>query len=52
MLVKNGFASGLDWMKELRLSRLAPPAYSTPLGAMFTVDAIEVLRTIASDRDS
>jgi len=48
MLTRNGFHSDFRWVKELRLSKLTP-AYSTPGGAMFEVDAIELLRKLPSN---
>ena len=48
MLTRNGFSAELDWADKLRLSKLTP-AYSTPNGALFQVDAIELLRTLPSN---
>lgn len=47
MLTRNGFHSDLGWASEVRLSKLSP-AYSTPSGAMFHLDAIELLRALPS----
>ncbi len=49
MLVKNRFADGLDWADGLRQSKLGPPAYSTPFGAMFHADALDMLHSLPSD---
>ncbi len=48
MLTKNGYHPDLPWVGDLRLSKLTP-AYSTPGGAMFQIDAIELLRTLPSN---
>lgn len=48
MLIRGAFHSDLTWKKELRLSGFSP-AYSTPSGAMFQVDAIELLRKLPTD---
>jgi len=48
MLTRNGFHADLDWVDDLRLSGL-PPSYSTSLGAMIQVDAIELLRRLPSN---
>jgi site-specific DNA-methyltransferase (cytosine-N4-specific) len=48
MLKRNGFRAGLPWLDELHLSKLVP-AYSTAGGAMFHVDAIELLRKLPSN---
>lgn len=48
MLTRNGFHSDLAWRKELRISSLTP-AYSTPSGAMFQVDAIDLLKRLPTD---
>jgi DNA modification methylase len=48
MLTRNRFDSDLDWVGKLRLSAFRP-AYSTPLGAMFQMDAIELLRRLPSN---
>lgn len=47
-LTRNGFHPDFRWVKELRLSKLGP-AYSTPSGAMFPVDAIKLLSTLPSN---
>lgn len=48
MLKRNGFHSDNKWHAELKLSSLCP-AYSTPRGAMFHLDAIKLLRTLPSN---
>jgi DNA modification methylase len=48
MVKRNGFHPGLHWVQELRLSDLRP-SYSTSLGAMFQLDAIELLRRLPSN---
>ncbi len=48
MLVKGGYANGLDWTEELRLSKFVPN-YSTDLGALFHMDSIDLLRTLPGD---
>jgi len=48
MLTRNGFHSEFHWASELRLSKLSP-AYCTRDGAMFNVDAIELLRKLPSN---
>ena len=48
MLTRNGFHADLRWVNELRLSKFHP-AYSTPSGAMFQIDALELLRKLPSD---
>ncbi len=48
MLERNGFHSDYKWRKELKLSALCP-AYSTPRGAMFHLDAIKLLRALPSN---
>ena len=47
-LTRNGLHSDLRWLKDLRLSKL-PPAYSTPGGVMFHVDAIKLLCSLPSN---
>jgi site-specific DNA-methyltransferase (cytosine-N4-specific) len=48
MLTRNGFHPDLRRLNELRLSKLSP-SYSTPLGAMFHVDALKLLSTLPSN---
>lgn len=48
MSLRNGFDASLTWIKDVRLDRLKP-AYSTPGGAMFHIDAIELLRALPGD---
>jgi site-specific DNA-methyltransferase (cytosine-N4-specific) len=48
MLTRNGLHSDLRWVKGLHLSKLTP-AYSTPGGAMFQVDAIKLLSSLPSN---
>jgi len=48
MLKRNGFHRELDWVEELRLTDMRP-SYSTPLGAIFQVDAIELLQRLPSN---
>jgi site-specific DNA-methyltransferase (cytosine-N4-specific) len=48
MLTRNGFHAQLDWAGKVRLSKLSP-AYSTPGGALFNIDAIKLLRTLPSN---
>jgi len=48
MLRLNGYHADLMWVKELHLCKLRP-AYSTPLGAMLHIDAIELLRCLPSN---
>jgi len=48
MLTRNGFDSALTWTRALRLSRLTP-AYSTPSGAIFQIDAVDLLRKLPSN---
>ncbi len=48
MLTQNGFHPEFRWEKELRLSKLTP-AYCTQGGAMFHVDAIELLSKLPSN---
>ena len=43
MLVKNGVHKELKWLKGVKLSR-HKPSYSTPLGAMYCHDSLELLR--------
>ncbi len=47
MLKRNGYQTGLTWIKDAGLSSLRP-AYSTPGGALFQIDAIELLRALPS----
>ena len=48
MLTRSGFHAELDWAGKLRLSKLSP-AYSTPSGALFNLDAIKLLCTLPSN---
>ena len=48
MLTRNGYHAELDWAEGLRLESLSP-AYSTPSGALFKLDAIKLLRTLPSN---
>ncbi|HEY5314068.1 MAG TPA: site-specific DNA-methyltransferase [Pirellulales bacterium] len=48
MLTRNGFSTELTWPTELKLSSFTP-AYSTPGGAMFQIDAIDLLSKLPSD---
>ena len=48
MLTRNGYHSDLRWVNDLGLSKLSP-AYSTSGGAMFHVDAIDLLRKLPSN---
>jgi len=48
MLTRNGYKKGLAWPKSLNLSKLKP-AYSTAMGVMYEVDAIELLAKLPSD---
>ena len=48
MLIQNAFHSDFHGAKELRLSKLTP-AYSTASGAMFHVNAIELLHKLPSN---
>ena len=48
MLTKNVFHSEFRWVNELRLLPLVP-AYSTQAGAMFQIDAIELLHKLPSN---
>ncbi len=47
MLKRNGYHADLSWSRKLRLSTLQP-SYSTPGGALFCMDAIELLRKLPS----
>ena len=47
-LKRNGYQSGLGWIDELRLSRVSP-AYSTWGGAMFQIDALDLLQRLPSN---
>ena len=47
MPVKNAKHPDLKWLKEMKLPRESP-AYSTPLGAMYCRDSLEMLRRIPS----
>ena len=47
VLVKNRLHSDLNWIDDLRLDGDIP-AYSTPLGAMFCENSLEMLRKIPS----
>jgi site-specific DNA-methyltransferase (cytosine-N4-specific) len=48
MLVRGEFHSDLTWRHELQIASLSP-AYSTPSGAIFHIDAIELLRKLPGD---
>jgi len=48
MLTKNGYRKGSVWPKALGLLKLNP-AYSTLLGAMYQIDAIDLLTKVPSD---
>ena len=48
MLVETRYASELDWIGPLNLGKVQP-RYSTPLGAMFHEDSINILKRIPSD---
>jgi site-specific DNA-methyltransferase (cytosine-N4-specific) len=48
MLIKNGLHSALDWIRDVRLDALTP-AYSTASGAMFRINAIDMLQAMPSD---
>lgn len=48
MQITNGYNSELNWIKELKLSAMKP-SYSTPSGAIFETDAINLLRKLPSD---
>jgi DNA modification methylase len=45
MLTRNAYDSELTWKRELQLASFVP-AYSTPSGAMFHIDAIKLLRKL------
>lgn len=47
MLTRNGYDPDLKWIGNLRLSEFSP-AYSTPNGALYLMDAIKLLRTLPS----
>jgi hypothetical protein len=47
MLTRKGLCPELCWLDDLRLSA-QHPSYSTALGAMFQVDAIELLQRLPS----
>jgi site-specific DNA-methyltransferase (cytosine-N4-specific) len=48
MLVRGKLHPSIDWVKSLGISRFAP-FYSTPLGAAYNCDAIEILRALPAD---
>ncbi len=48
MLIKNGSHKDLTWLRQLNLKPVSS-AYSTPSGAMFCHDSIEMLRRMPSD---
>lgn len=48
MLVKNGIHNDLIWLEPLRLDGIVP-AYSTPHGATFHADSLDMLRRMPSD---
>jgi len=48
MLVDRAYAPGVDWIRDLGLARFVP-AYSTPLGAMYHADSIDILRTLPAN---
>jgi len=48
MLVKDEFSKELKWAKNIRLDKFTP-AYSTPFGAMFNTDALNILNVLPSD---
>jgi site-specific DNA-methyltransferase (cytosine-N4-specific) len=47
MLKRNGFHVDLAWPRKIDFSQMKP-AYSTPGGAMFGIDAIDLLRKLPS----
>lgn len=48
MLTRNGFHPDFAWKNDLQLTKLTP-AYGTPSGALFQIDAIELLRALPSN---
>lgn len=48
MPIRNGFDSSLNWIGDVGLEEFTP-AYSTGTGAIFNVDAIEMLRALPVD---
>ena len=48
MLTKSGFDEQLGWMRKLGVSNLTP-SYSTPIGAVFCLDALDVLKRLPSN---
>ena len=48
MFTRTGFHEAFTYVNELRLSSFVP-AYSTPIGALFQADAIELLTALPSD---
>ena len=48
MVMRNGYAKELDWIKDVRLEKFTP-AYSTSLGALFHTDALKMLNVLPSD---
>lgn len=47
MLREHAFHPDLEWIDRIRLASVAP-AYSTPLGAMFNTDSLDLLKRIPS----
>lgn len=48
MVTKNAYQCGLTWPNDLGLSKLKP-AYSTPCGAIYQIDAINLLSKLPTD---
>ena len=48
MPIRNGFDHALTWTRDLRLNEFTP-RYSTTLGAIFQIDAIEMLKALPGD---
>ncbi len=48
MLLRNGFHADVAWTEALRLRKL-PPAYSTPTGVLFGIDALKMLQALPSN---
>ena len=48
MIVKGNLHSDLEWARLLGLGRI-PPYYSTPMGAAYNCDAMQVLATLPAD---
>lgn len=48
MLVRNEFSKELTWAKDVHLDKFSPD-YSTPFGAMFNTDSLNILNAIPSD---